>query len=343
MASLKESVTPPGLKEEFTKPAGFEWGSFERAGRTIRTGQKILPDARGTVIFLTGLNEFTEKYFELARDIEAQGLNFVTMDWMGQGGSGRYLEGTNRNYPTAFENHIEDLNTFVREHVLPNTQGPHFLLSHSMGGHFVQRFASQNPDTGIKGMGLSNPMNDINLRGIPAWIAFPVARAMSKVPALGKMYAPGNKDWEYDPTDRNPGKDIYTSDPERGALYMAWTRANENLRTRGVTFKWVFEAMKSIYKSEKNKELENIQIPVVLGLATDDKLVPPEAILDGAIRLPNVEVLVFKGAEHELLHGTDKDRNRFLHAFFAMVDEQIEAYNNPSFIPEDISPKNDHA
>lgn len=341
MGLIQESVTPPNLKEAFTKPAGFEWGSFEREGRQIRTGKKLVPDAKGTVIFLTGLNEFTEKYFELARDINNQGLNFVTMDWMGQGGSGRYLEGTNRNYPPSFQAHIDDLNMFVREHVLPETDGPHFLLSHSMGGHIVQRFAAQNPDTGIIGMGLSNPMNNINLRNIPEWVAFPVARAMSQIPALGKLYAPGNKDWEYDPTDRDPGKDIYTSDPERGALYMAWTRANEHLRSRGVTFKWVYEAMKSIYKSEKNKELESIEIPVVMGLATDDKLVPPASILDGAIRLPYSELLVFKGAEHELLHGTDHDRNRFLDAFFGMVDLQISKQSPASQTTHDLSLENE--
>ena len=44
---------------------------------------------RGSILFMTGRADFYEKYLETFNDFRGQGWNIASLDWRGQGGSGR--------------------------------------------------------------------------------------------------------------------------------------------------------------------------------------------------------------------------------------------------------------
>ena len=47
----------------------------------------------GTCVLLNGQTEFIEKYFEVIDELRGRGFAVATMDWRGQGGSGRMTAG----------------------------------------------------------------------------------------------------------------------------------------------------------------------------------------------------------------------------------------------------------
>jgi hypothetical protein len=63
---------------------GIRYALFPATGRPLK----------GTIVLLTGRNEFIEKYFETIGNLTANGFAVAAMDWRGQGGSGPHAEGS---------------------------------------------------------------------------------------------------------------------------------------------------------------------------------------------------------------------------------------------------------
>ncbi len=76
---------PEGAEVAWIKTAG---------GQNVRACYAPSPkaDARGTVLLCPGRTEFIEKYFEVARDLQARGFGVLIIDWPGQGLSDRLLD-----------------------------------------------------------------------------------------------------------------------------------------------------------------------------------------------------------------------------------------------------------
>ncbi len=73
----------------------FEPMPITAVGATLRAARfDAAPDvpARGTCILLNGQTEFIEKYFEVIDELRGRGFAVATMDWRGQGGSGRMTQ-----------------------------------------------------------------------------------------------------------------------------------------------------------------------------------------------------------------------------------------------------------
>jgi alpha-beta hydrolase superfamily lysophospholipase len=73
----------------------FEPMPIKAVGATLRAARfEAAPDvpARGTCVLLNGQTEFIEKYFEVIDELRGRGFAVATMDWRGQGGSGRMTE-----------------------------------------------------------------------------------------------------------------------------------------------------------------------------------------------------------------------------------------------------------
>ena len=91
------------------------------------------PGRKGTVCIFQGRGEFIEKYFETVRDLRARGFAVATLDWRGQGLSHRALPDRAKAMCATFRNIDIDLETFMKEVVLPDCPPPVFALGHSMG------------------------------------------------------------------------------------------------------------------------------------------------------------------------------------------------------------------
>src|ERR1043166_1420368 len=99
------------------------------------------PGRKGTVCVLCGRIEFIEKYFELVNDLRARGFAVAMIDWRGQGLSQRALNDTRKGHVGSFAEYDIDLETFVKEVVLPDCTPPYFALAHSMGAAMLLRAA----------------------------------------------------------------------------------------------------------------------------------------------------------------------------------------------------------
>ena len=77
------------------------------------------PGRKGTVCVFQGRSEFIEKYFEVVRDLRSRGFAVAMIDWRGQGLSDRALSDSRKGHVRDFAEYDIDLETFVREVVLP--------------------------------------------------------------------------------------------------------------------------------------------------------------------------------------------------------------------------------
>src|ERR1035437_9489859 len=106
----------PGLENRFSQPAGWRWDVFTDArGKNLRFGA-VDPaggDPAAVVIVLPGLSEFSEKYFEVARDMLRRNLAFRVLAWQGQGKSDRYLGNPHKRHTAGFDEDIADLHCLI--------------------------------------------------------------------------------------------------------------------------------------------------------------------------------------------------------------------------------------
>src|SRR5947207_9537710 len=99
------------------------------------------PGRKGTLCVFPGRTEFIEKYFEVVRDARARGLAVAMIDWRGQGMSERALADPRKGHVERFSEYDVDLETLVKDVVLPDCPPPFFALGHSMGAAILIRAA----------------------------------------------------------------------------------------------------------------------------------------------------------------------------------------------------------
>src|SRR5262249_55912401 len=146
------------------------------------------PGRKGTLCLFHGRAEFIEKYFEVIEDARARGLAVATLDWRGQGLSQHALRDRRKGYVTDFSEYEIDLDTFMKEVVLPDCPPPFFALGHSMGASILIRAAYRNRRW-FDRVVLSAPMVDLNIAGLPR-LARATVRFM-RVMGTGTSYIPG--------------------------------------------------------------------------------------------------------------------------------------------------------
>lgn len=315
--------TPEGLEERFTQPEGFRFHTFEREGRKIRFGsvfpKESIPDA--IVVCLPGLSEPIEKYYETARDFNDKNMAFWVIDWMGQGGSGRYLPNPFKRHSTGFDEDIEDLHYLITEYIKHSSVHPDkgripmAMLSHSMGGNIGIQYLDKHKDV-FECAGFSAPFMGVpGVSSLPEPILLPLTRAFSQI--AGKAYAKGQKDWSPITRPEAPGEGDFSSDPARDSLHQQWLNANPELQIGGVTYRWVYEALKACKKAKK--AAGQVETPSLIAIAGDDKIVDNSKIKT----TPNSRLLQLEGSKHEILMETDEIRTRFLDNFYDLIRENI--------------------
>ena len=143
------------------------------------------PGRKGTLCLFHGRAEFIEKYFEAVHDLRARGFAVATLDWRGQGLSERALR-TPARVMCDFSEYETDLETFMKEVVLPDCPPPFFALGHSMGATVLIR-AAHRERRWFDRIVLTAPMIDLWRGGTP------LARLSARTRLLGsaRSYVPG--------------------------------------------------------------------------------------------------------------------------------------------------------
>jgi lysophospholipase len=298
-------------------PEGAVTGRLStRDGRILRFARWPAPPGRkGTVLVAHGRTEFIEKYFELINDLRALGFAVLTFDWRGQGGSQRDLPDPMKGHVGRFSEYDIDLETVVREVLLPDCPPPYFALGHSMGGAVLLR-AAHAGRRWFDRMVTVAPMLDLANLGPYPRVARAIVETMYGL-GMSKRYVPGGTSQPImcRPFAGNP----VTSDPARYERAKAVVDAAPNLGTGSPTVGWVHAAFRAMDEFADPAFPLAISQPVLIVAAGADRIVSTAAVERFAQRLRVGSLLVVPGARHEIIMERDVYRGQFLAAFEAFV------------------------
>ncbi|MBI5130368.1 MAG: alpha/beta hydrolase [Rhodopseudomonas palustris] len=284
-------------------------------GAELRFARWPAPAGRkGTVCVFSGRTEQIEKYFETVRDLQDRGFAVAMIDWRGQGHSARRLKDFRKGYVRNFSDFETDVETFVREVVLPDCPPPHFALAHSMGGAVMLRIAYSGKRW-FDRMVLSAPMIDLPGRATSLPVRL-LLRAM-RLAGQGGRYVPGGNDVlaNTEPFVGNP----LTSDPVRYARNAAIIAEDPTLGLASPTIAWADTAFRTMHGFRAADYPSKIRQPILMLAASHDTIVSTAAIEEFAYHLRAGSHLVIAGAKHEILQEQDRYRQQFWAAFDAFV------------------------
>ena len=304
--------------EDNPAPGRFRVGAVESAkGIFIRTAM-FMPKgrARGTVLILQGRAEFIEKYFELARHFVDKGLCVVTFDFRGQGGSTRSVRRSRKGHVGSLRDYDADLEAVIREIVLPDTQGPLYLLAHSPGALVALRAQALAPMR-YKRVVLSSPLFGLGDFGLPQGLIAGLAGTLSLL-GLGRAYVPGGGDTAFgtQPFAQNR----VTTDRARYQRTVRQIEAAPQLGLGAPTIGWLNAVCRSMAEVHDRDFLDKVDRPMLILKASADRIVSPGAIEWVGRRLQRARILRFAGARHELLMERDGIRDEVLAAIDAYFD-----------------------
>jgi lysophospholipase len=295
----------------------------DAATAMLRTPDEVLlryarwappPGRKGTVCIFQGRAEFIEKYFEVVRDLRARGFAVATLDWRGQGLSQRALKDPFRGHVGSFAEYATDLETFMKEVVLPDCPPPLFALAHSMGAAVLIQAAARG-HRWFDRMVLTAPMIRLTNRRLLS-LAPGLARAL-RFTGRGSTYVPGGS-----ATVLARGSFLgnpLTSDPVRYARAAAVLEADPALGLGSPTIAWADAAFRVMSLLRVPSYPARIRQPILIVAAGRDRLVSTPAIENFAIHLRAGSHLIIPGAEHEILMEQDPLRQQFWAAFDAFV------------------------
>ena len=286
-------------------------------GAELRFARWAPPAGRkGTVCVFTGRSEMIEKYFETVRDLRERGFAVAMIDWRGQGHSSRRLRDPRKGYVRDFSDYEVDVETFVRQVVLPDCPPPHFALAHSMGGTVLLR-------TRPCGQALVRPHGAVGADDRPAGTRAPRFRSAlllrtMRLAGQGGRYVPGGSDAltgtrilrQQSPDQRSRALCPQCRDPGGGP--DARHRLADDRLGR-------YRLPRHAHVSAARIIRREIRQPILMLAASNDAVVSTPAIEEFAYHLRAGSHLVIAGSKHEILQEQDRYRAQFWAAFDAFV------------------------
>lgn len=318
----------PSLEDRFLEPPGWRWHKFKHKGCILRFGTaspaNSIPDA--VVVCLEGLSEFGEKYFEVARTCLDKNLAFWVFDWIGQGQSSRYLGNPHKRHSHGFHQDVDDLHALILGYIKHSSVHPDrgriplVMLAHSTGGNIGMHYLAKYPGI-FECAAFTAPLLGLKaIRFLPGILAQGLAGMLNL--GFNSFYIPGHTDWR-ECARNNPIKEMFSGDPQRRLVHNAWCLIDPSLQVGGVTFGWIYHAIKSCAELNRPGILESIQTHCLIALAGKDDFVDNGRILEAAARLPHAETIEFPESRHEILMEKDSIRSPFFDAFYTLIRERI--------------------
>lgn len=273
---------------------------------------------QGTVCLFHGRGEYIEKYFEVIADLRRRGFAVATMDWRGQGGSGRELANPRKGYVRDFADYDADLLRFMKEVVLPDAPPPYIGLGHSTGGNVLLRNATSE-GSWFDRMVLSAPL----IRLAPESLPYSQARVQRLASlacriGLGERYArasDGDDMFERMRFETN----VLTSDRDRFQRNVDVLRFAPHLALGGPTLYWLRAACRSMARIDDPHYAAKVRVPLLMVAAGADRVVSSKAIEAFAENVKIGTRVVIPRSNHEILQEQDDIRQQFWAIFDAYV------------------------
>jgi lysophospholipase len=316
---MNADIAAAGYDGRTIPPAARESSWQAPAGHMIRRIDWLHPTGgavRGAILFAPGRGDCYEKHLQVLDQWFEDGWNVSSLDWHGQGMSGRLGADKVTGHIDSFDGWIADLAAFWdawRE----TAPGPHVAIGHSMGGHIVLRAVTERvirPDALV----LVAPMLGLNPGWIPSRVLHPLGRVVT---ALGDRRRPAWKVSELPLSLASARMQLLTHDEARYADEAWWYQQRPDLITGPPSWGWIVAAIESIRALERRGMLESIDLPVQILGTSADKLVSWRAIRRAAARLPRGELAAFgPESRHEILRETKVVRERAMIAIAQFLD-----------------------
>ena len=279
---------------------------IRRVDWPAQTDDREMP--RGSMLFLVGRGDHYEKYLETLDYYANAGWQVTSIDWRGQGDSGRLLVDPHVGHIDDFSTWIGDLTAFWTMWKA-STPGPHVVVAHSMGGHLVMRALVERAIDPVA-VAMSAPMLGIQTGGLPLALNHVFAKLMC---AIGRGEHAAWKVSEKPMSPINMRQKILTHDKDRYEDELAWWQLRPAVKLGPPSWHWVERAIASIRLIDGPGKLEGVQTPILLLATTADQLVSTPRIVEDSERLPHAETLIFvREAAHELLREADCVRDQCL-------------------------------
>lgn len=306
-----DMMTPPD--QEFVlipgnpPPKGAEIVWFKGlSGRDLRAcvAPALAPDhPRGTAIVCPGRTEFIEKYFEVARELQAMGFAIVILDWPGQGLSARLLDDTRKGHIDRFETFMGALANGLEalDERLPR---PYVSLAHSMGGA-IALAAIADELVKVDAAAFSAPMWGLKSKFLGMRYLVWAMRATGR-----------SGDYAVQPGPPETFEtNIVTHDKKRWQMQRDLVDARPDLELGPVTWGWLGASLDILDTFTRAGTLKRVTIPVFVASAAEEKLVDNTSHDVICRRLPDCEHVTIEGAMHEILMETDDKRAEFWEGF----------------------------
>jgi len=236
-----DSRTPAGLAERFYPPEGWAWdlvqvGSApaQRYGVAAAVGP-----ARADILILPDYGESAETWFETVRDLTSRGYRVWVLEAAGQGGSERLRGQRDIGDVQSFDPDVAAVRAMIDTVIRPNSKIPLFVLANGVGA--VIATPAMAGGAGVQGLIFSAPRLDVR-RGGPV---------------------PASPPWRSDMKDAFAGG--ATHDRWRGAVSLAWQRANPDLRMGAASPRWEHAYHQAMLKTVDAMKAQTLPVMVIEG------------------------------------------------------------------------------
>lgn len=303
------------MEERFTQPAGFVFAPVAAPSGGMRVGYYPHEKARAIIVVAPGLSEFIEKYFYVCRDLHAAGFAVAVLDWRGQGLS--YRHGGRADLRRAdFDSDIADFPKVVaaaRQEL--GADLPVAILAHSMGGAITFRHLADHAGEYVAA-GVTSPLCGLP---VPQKLGSLLARVASGLPSDAVVF--GRNESARVLVEKH--HDFLSLDKAHNDMHVAWLKSNPQLEMGRLTYGWVDGAFKLVKPFQDAAFAGRIATPVLAGVGGRDKVVSLPAMRQFLRALPQVQIMDFPTARHEILMERPDIRNSYIRAFVSLVDSRL--------------------
>lgn len=302
------------LADDHSAPARAFWARADD-GVTLRIAHWSAGDARGSVLLFPGRTEYIEKYAPVAHRLMAEGYDVLAIDWRGQGMSDRLQANRRPGHIGEWSDYQRDVVEMLVTAEQLDLPQPWHLLAHSMGGCIG--LAALEQGLPVRSAVFSAPMWGINLRRMQQGLALGIAYLAGRV-GRGGLAAPGSGGAQTTyPLDESFNANLLTRNGDEWARLVREAVAWPDLTIGGASFDWVGRALNECTRLSR---IPSPEVPMLVSVGTEEKVVSQAAIRDRAARWPQAELLEIEGARHEILMESDAMRDLFWEAMLARFE-----------------------
>lgn len=304
-------------KKKFDNPTAVAEQDLLNFEKKIQMQKLITPDnleliyvvatskkSKANLIISNGRTESFILYTEVILNFVNQGFNVYALDHRGQGLSERLTGDPHLGHIDEFKQYAADLNFFI-EQVVPKTQWPSYILSHSMGSAIALDYL-MNYQHHIKAMVMIAPMIDIRLPA-PKWLILSLTKMRLAYYDAPHYILLGTPYYEEDFQDNR-----ITHDEIRYNRYLQAYRDHPQAQLGSPSNEWLRESLEQTDSLFEN--IKNLTTPCLILQAEKEQIVSNKAQNALAAVSPAVTLKIIHEAQHQILLERDAVRGP------AMVD-----------------------